>query len=204
VKLYDAAYAPNPRRVRWVMAEKGVQDIEIVQVDLMQGAHRAPELLARIDVAALPALELDDGQVIGESLAICRYLESRYPEPNLFGRDPEEVAVVEMWTRRAELLLANPLAISARHGHPALKAVEPEQIPEVAAFQRGSAERALPLFDQRLGGSRFLAGAQVSIADIVAAIGLDFGRLIRFRVPDSFANLQRWKAEMDARPASKS
>src|SRR5580658_4126341 len=120
MKLYDSRRAPNPRRVRWFMAEKGIDDIEIVEVDLLAGAHKAPEYVARAGIAQAPALTLDDGDTITESLAICRYLESIHPQPNLFGRDPKENAVIEMWTRRAELLTALPLMLAVRHSHPAL------------------------------------------------------------------------------------
>ncbi|WP_371810966.1 glutathione S-transferase N-terminal domain-containing protein [Caulobacter sp. S45] len=99
MKLYSDAYAPNPRRVLWLMAEKGIADIEVVHVDLAGGAHRAPRFLDMAGVSAVPQLELDDGEVLGESLAICRYLESLYPKPNLFGRDPLETARIEAWTR---------------------------------------------------------------------------------------------------------
>src|SRR6201992_1436759 len=101
MKLYDTARAPNPRRVRWFMAEKGIDDIEIVAVDLFKGEHKTGEYLDMTGIAHVPALALDDGTVITESLAICRYLESLYPEPNLFGRDPKEQAVIELWQRRA-------------------------------------------------------------------------------------------------------
>jgi glutathione S-transferase len=148
----------------------------------------------------LPALVLDDGTALTESLAICRYLESLYPEPNLFGRDPKETAVIEMWTRRAELTLAQPLMMAVRHAHPALAALEPEQSAEIAAFYRRAAERVLPSFDARLGESPFLAADRVTIADIVAAVGLDFARLIRFRPPEMLANLRRWLEAMKARP----
>ncbi len=98
MKLYHSRRAPNPRRVRWFMAEKGIKDIEVVEVDLFKGEHRTPEYLARAGLPVVPALELDDGTAITESIAICRYLESIYPEPNLLGRDPKEIAVIEMWT----------------------------------------------------------------------------------------------------------
>ena len=124
MKLYDTAMAPNPRRVRWFMAEKGIGDIEIVQLNLIQGQHKQADYLAKAGLPNVPALELDDGTTITESLAICRYLEARYPEPNLFGRRPEEAAVVEMWTRRAEMLVANPFMLGVRHTHPALAALE--------------------------------------------------------------------------------
>ena len=102
MKLYDTPLAPNPRRVRWFMAEKGIEDIEIVPLNLIQGDHKTPDYLERAGLPNVPALEMDDGTTITESVAICRYLESRYPEPNLFGRTPEETAVIEM-ARRFDL-----------------------------------------------------------------------------------------------------
>jgi glutathione S-transferase len=201
MKLYDSRRAPNPRRVRWFMAEKGVADIEVIQIDVFKGEHRTPEYLAKVGMPVIPALELDDGVVITESVAICRYLESVYPEPNLFGRDPEEIAVIEMWTRRAEMLLATPLMMAVRHGHPALAALE-TQAPEVAANGRSSAERAIKLFDRRLGESEFIAGARVTIADILAFTGLDFARMVQFQPPETATHFRRWADSMRQRPAA--
>ena len=201
MKLYDSRRAPNPRRVRWFMAEKGIVDIEVVQVDMLRNEHKTPEYLAKVGLPIMPALELDDGVVITESVAICRYLESLHPEPNLFGRDPEEVAVIEMWTRRAEMSLANPLMLMVRHTHPALAELE-TQIPEVAASHRATAERTLDLFDRRLGETAFIAGERVTMADIVAFVGLDFTRMVRFKPPEALANVHRWANAMRERPAS--
>src|SRR5579864_4988358 len=105
MKLYDSRRAPNPRRVRWFMAEKGIDDIEIIDVDLFGGAHKTPEYLARAGAPMAPALTMDDGTTITESIAICRYLEALHPEPNMFGRDAKEIALFEMWLRRAEMLV---------------------------------------------------------------------------------------------------
>ncbi len=201
MKLYDSRRAPNPRRVRMFMAEKGVDDLEILQVDLIKGEHRDPDYLAKVGLPVCPALELDYGVVITESIAICRYLESVYPEPNLFGRDPEETAIIEMWTRRAELLLATPLMMAVRHGHPALAALE-TQVPEVAATNRAGAERSLELFDRRLAESRFIAGERLTIADIVAICGVDFSRMVQFEPPETAPNFKRWVADMRARPSA--
>ena len=132
MKLYTSHRAPNPRRVRWVMVEKGVEDVEVIEVDILAGEHKTPEYRARVGVPHLPSLTLDDGTTISESIAIGRYLESLYPEPNLFGHDAREQAVVEMWTRRAEFYLANPIMLSVRHSHPALAALEATQLPQVA------------------------------------------------------------------------
>ncbi len=201
MKLYDSRRAPNPRRVRWFMAEKGIDDIEIADVDLLAGAHRTPEYVERAGIAQAPALTMDDGTTITESLAICRYLESLYPEPNMFGRDAKEMAVIEMWTRRAEMLAAVPLMLAVRHGHPALAALE-TQVPEVAANNRTQAERSLAFFDRRLGESEWIGADRVTIADGVLYIGMEFARLVRFAVPEELANLTRWQAAMRARASA--
>lgn len=201
MKLYDAPFAPNPRRVRWTMAEKGIEDIEILPLDLLKGEHRRPAYLEKAGLANVPALELDDGTVVTESVAICRYLESRWPEPNLFGRTPEETAVVEMWLRRAELLAANPMMLWVRHTSPPLAALE-TQDPAFAAAQQKAALRGLKVLDERLAGRDWLAADRITIADIIAFIGVDFGRLIRFRPPEDLANLNRWAQAMRERPAA--
>ena len=202
MKLYDTPFAPNPRRVRWVMAEKGVDDIEIVALDLLKGEHQQPDYLQKSGLALLPALELDDGTVVAESIAICRYLESRCPEPNLFGRTPEETAVIEMWLRRAEFLVATPMMLWVRHTAPPLSVLE-TQDPAFAARQQAEAAKGLAFLDARLEGRDWLAADRLTIADIAAFIGLDFGRLIRFRPPEELQNLRRWADVMRERPAAK-
>ncbi|MNS76182.1 glutaredoxin 2 [compost metagenome] len=100
MKLYTSYRAPNPRRVRWVMAEKGIENVDFVEIDLLSGQHRTADYRAKVGVPHVPALELDDGTCLSESIAICRYLEALHPEPNLFGHDAKEQALIEMWTRR--------------------------------------------------------------------------------------------------------
>lgn len=201
MKLYQSRRAPNPRRVRWFMAEKGIEDIEIVEVDLFKGEHRTPEYLARAGIPHVPALELDDGTAITESIAICRYLESLHPEPNLLGRDAKEIAVVEMWTRRAEMMLATPLMLAVRHQHPALAALE-RQVPELGAANRASAERAIKLFERRLTESEFIAGDRLTMADIVAFTAIDFARLVQFRPTEEHIHFARWAGAMRDQPAA--
>jgi len=201
LKLYQSRRAPNPRRVRWFMAEKGIEDIEIVEVDLFKGEHRTPEYVARAGLPVVPALELDDGTAITESIAICRYLESLYPEPNLLGRDAREIAIIDMWTRRAEMMLATPLMLAVRHQHPALAALE-RQVPELAAANRTSAERAIKLFERRLAESQFIAGDRLTMADIVAFTGIDFARLVQFRPAAEHVHVAHWADAMRERPAA--
>lgn len=205
MKLYDSKRAPNPRRVRWFLAEKGIEngsdDVEIVPVDVFKGDHKTPEYLARAGLANVPALELDDGTTITESVAICRYLESVYPAPNMFGHDAREIAVIEMWTRRAELLLANPLMLSVRHSHPALAALD-TQVPAIAEANAAGAIRALKILDRRLAESAFVATDRITMADIVAFTAIDFARMIKFAPPAELVNVVRWADEMRARPAA--
>ena len=203
MRLYSDPYAPNPRRVLWLMAEKAITDIEEVQVSLTDGGHRRPEFLARMGVAALPQLELDDGTVLGESLAICRYLEHLYPEPNLFGRDALEIAQIETWTRRAEQMFAHPLMLAVRYGHPALAAVEPDQSPQEAARWRARHKASLPLFERQLEGRTWLCGERLSIADVTAASTLGFARMIRYEIDPAFPNLNRWAEAAMARPGAR-
>lgn len=204
MKLYDSRRAPNPRRVRWFMAEKGPDafaDVEIVNVDILTGEHRRPEYRDRAGLAHVPALELDDGTLLTESVAICRYLEALRPEPNLFGRNPEETAVIEMWTRRCEMYVATPLMFAARYGHPAL-AVLGDHDPEGAAKNRAGAEKMLKHVERQLEGRAFIAADRVTMADIVAVTAMDFARLIKFRPPEALTNVTRWYEAMRARPAA--
>lgn len=201
MKLYDTPLAPNPRRVRWFMAEKGIDDIEIVTLNLMKGEHKTDAYRSRAGLANVPALEMDDGTTVTESVAICRYLESRYPEPNMFGRNPEETAIIEMWLRRAEMLVATPLMLGVRHIHPALAALE-QQNPIIGDYNKRTGLHALKVLDQRLAESEWLAVDRLTIADIVAFIGIDFGRMIDIAPPPELTNLARWHAAMRSRPAA--
>ena len=202
MKLYDTPLAPNPRRVRWFMAEKGIEDIEIVSLNLIEGTHKQPEYLAKAGLPNVPALEMDDGTTVTESIAICRYLEALNPEPNLFGHDPKEQALIEMWTRRCEIYLANPMMLNVRFSHPALAALEAPQ-PQVAEYSRLGAEKFMRLLDRQLAEHEFIAADRFTIADIVAAVGLDFARLVKYRPPEELTHLARWLEACRARPAAK-
>jgi glutathione S-transferase len=201
MKLYDSRLAPNPRRVRWLMAEKGIDDIEIVETDLLAGAHKTPDFLKTVGFANVPALTLDDGTTITESLAICRYLEALHPEPNLFGRDAREAAVIEMWTRRAEMLAATPLMLAVRHGHPALAALE-TQVATIGEHNRATAEKSLAFFDERLNHTKFIGADRVTMADGVLFVAMEFARLIRFRIPEALEHLTAWQSAMRERASA--
>lgn len=203
MKLYTAPYAPNPRRVTMFAAEKGLDALEVVQIDLMQGAHREAAFREKSPLSQVPVLELDDGRTLTESRAICTYLEALHPEPNLLGADAFERAHIEMWDRRIELGFAMPLMMWVRHGSPALGAVEKNQTPEVSAFFQKQAMRMAKWLDGELASRSWIAGERFTIADITAACGVDFAKLMRWRPGDDLPNLKRWRAAINDRPAGK-
>ncbi len=203
MKLYSAAYAPNPRRVTMFMAEKNITDVEVINLALQEGAHRTPEFRAKSPLSQVPTLELDDGRTLTESRAICSYLESVYPEPNLMGRDAFERAHIEMWDRRVELLFMMPLMIWVRHAHPALAAIEKNQNPAVAAANEAQAMRVAKYLDGELASREWLAGDRFTIVDITAACGIDFAKMLKWRPDESTPNLRRWRVALSERAAGK-
>ena len=201
MKLYAAPYAPNPRRVAMFMAEKHFADIEVVTLDLTKGEHRERDFRQKSPLAQVPALELDDGRTLTESRAICSYLESVRPEPNLMGADAFERAQIEMWDRRAELLLSMPLMLWVRHASPFLAGIERQQTAAVAEYYRAQAMRLAAWFDNELASQPWIAGARFTIADITLACGMDFAKMMRWRPGDDLPNLRAWRARFSDRPA---
>jgi glutathione S-transferase len=201
MKLYDSVRAPNPRRVRVFLAEKGI-DIPRESVDLGTFEHRGAAYRAINALERTPALELDDGTVITESVAICRYFEELQPEPALFGRTPLEKATVEMWNRRAELDLFFPIAHVFRHGHPGMAAHEVPQVKEWAEVNRTKVLAGLGLMEQQLSKAPFLAGASFSIADITLLCAIDFMKPTRIQIPAEQVHLLRWHRDVSARPSA--
>lgn len=203
MKLYVAPYAPNPRRVVMFLAEKGVSDIETIQIDLQSGEHRSELFKKKSPLAQLPVLELDDGRTLTESRAICTYIEALHPEPNLMGRDPFERAFVEMWDRRMELLFSMPLMMWVRHGNPVLAAVERNQNAEVASYNQGQAMRMAKWLNDELAQREWIAGDRFTIADITAACGMDFAKMMKWRPGEELSNLRRWRLAIAERAAGK-
>lgn len=199
--LYDDAIAPTPRRVRMFLAEKGV-DIPRQTVTIGKGEHLSPDYRALVPSGRVPALVLDDGTVICESVAICRYIEDLHPDPNLMGADAKERAVIEMWQRRMEFELLLPFASVFRHTHPKMAALE-QQVPDYAAVQKPQAEKRLALLDRDLGLTRFVAGDRFTIADITAFTTLAFfPRVCGIALGDHLPHVARWMAEVGARPSA--
>jgi glutathione S-transferase len=201
MKLYDHHRAPNPRRVRVFLAEKGIR-VPVEQVDIFQRVNREPAFLAKNPLGGIPVLELDDGTHIAESVAICRYFEALQPDPPLFGRDAREQAEVEMWNRRVELVLLQAVGMVWGHGSP-LTAKRIQQIPANVEPNRRRAMQFLALLDRELAGRPFLAGPRLSIADITALCTLDFAAMLDITPGPELANVARWHAAMSSRPSAR-
>jgi glutathione S-transferase len=201
MKLFDGGRAPNPRRVRIFLAEKGI-DVPLAPVDMGALGHRSDEISSRNPLRRLPVLELDDGTILTESIAICRYFEELHPEPPLFGIGALGRALVEMWQRRVELHFLFPVAQAFRHIHPAMKEWER---PQIAAWGEANKPRAVDfmrLLDKELQARGHVAGDDYSVADITAMIGVDFLKPARIEVPEELRNLRRWYAQVKARPSA--
>jgi glutathione S-transferase len=201
MKLYDFARAPNPRRVRIFLAEKGIQ-IPTEQVDLGALAHKSPAYTAVNPLQRLPALVLDDGTVLAESIAICRYFELLQPEPALFGRAPKEQAVIEMWQRRVELHLLWPVSFVFRSLHPAMARMEVPQVPAWGEANKPRVMEFLELLEKELANRRYVAGDVFTVADITGLVAIDFMKPAKLAVPESMTNVRRWPAERAARPSA--
>jgi glutathione S-transferase len=202
MKLYDTKTAPNPRRTRIFLAEKGIV-VPTEQVDMTTFQHRTPEYTAINPLQRMPALLLDDGTVITESMAICRYFEALQPEPALFGRLPKEIGLVEMWNRRCEINFFANVAAVFRHLHPAMKDYEIPQVPAYAEAMRPKAISFLELLDKELAAREFIAGDNYSVADITMLCAVDFMKPSRLVMPDNLANVKRWHAAVAARQSAK-
>ena len=173
MKLYDNKMANSPRKVRMFLAEKKIANVEMVEINMMEGEHKTPEYRAIAPNSRIPALQLDDGTVIMESTAICRYLESLHPEPNLFGESPIEIASIEMWQARIFNELMIPLAMGFRHLHPAMSALE-TQNKEYGETQKNIGIKSLKYFNNVLSESEFVAGDRYTFADIQMITTTDF------------------------------
>jgi glutathione S-transferase len=200
MKLYDGGRAPNPRRVRIFLAEKAMS-LPVEKIDLANLEHKTAEFTALNPLQRVPVLVLDDGTVITESIAICRYIEGLRPEPRLFGRGALEEALVEMWNRRVELNLYQAVSAVFRHTHPAMKDLE-SQIPEWGEANRPRVFDFLGLLDRELKNRLFVAGDHYSIADITALVAVDFMRPAKLIMPEELANLRRWHVQVSERSSA--
>jgi glutathione S-transferase len=201
MKLYDGGRAPNPRRTRIFLAEKGIK-LPIEQVDLGAMQQKSAAYSAINPIQRVPALVLDDGTVITESIAICRYFEALQPDPPLFGRGALEIAGVEMWNRRLELHLLFPVSHVFRNSHPAMKEMEVPQVPAWAEANKPRILEFITFLDRALKDRPFVAGDAFTVADITGLISIDFMKPAKLAVPDELTRLKRWHAAVSARPSA--
>jgi glutathione S-transferase len=201
MKLYDGGRVPNARRVRMYLAEKGIE-LPMVPVDLGAKEHLAPAFLKKNPAGRVPVLELADGTIITESLAICRYFEALYPEPPLFGTTPLEQAQVVMWNRKVEFEFYLPVSNVFRHLNPSMADYE-DQVPEWGEASRPKALGGMAMLNARLLHGPYIAGDHFSVADILAFITVEFLKAARLSVPDAMTALIEWHARIAARPSAK-
>jgi glutathione S-transferase len=206
--LYDCATAPSPRRVRIFLAEKGLQ-VTTVQIDLRHGEHLKQPFLKLNPDATVPVLQLDNGTVINDAIAICVYLEEMHPEPPLIGSTAEEKALTIAWNRRVERDGFYAVMEAFRNSTPGLtgRAVPGpdnyEQIPALAERGRRRVVRFFEWTNARLGESPFIAGARYSLADITTQITVEFARWAKLPVPETCPRLIHWFAAVSARASAK-
>ncbi len=201
MKLYNLKAGMNPRRVRIFLAEKGIT-IPTIDIDMMKGENGTAEFLRMNPLGKLPVLELDDGTCISESIAICRYLEELHPEPDLFGASPAERAIVEMWNRRIEIEMAQPMSSQFEHLSPFF-AGRVEQVPEYGAFARSRTLKTLGWLDAELATRPYMAGERYTIADITAQCAVLLGKNTGVPLPAELGNLARWWVAVSARPTAR-
>ena len=200
--LYHDPRAPNPRRVRIFLAEKGVA-YDTIEVSIAAPQHQSPEFRKKNPLALLPVLEMPDGKVLRESMAICRYIEELRPEPNLFGADPWERAQIEQWNRHAELELLLPIAQVFRNTN-AFWVGRIKQAPEFGEIMRELVGGRFDWIDGELAQREYLAGPRFSVADITALCAIDFGKISNLRVKtEAHPNLAAWHARVSGRPSAK-
>jgi len=201
--LYHDTRAPNPRRVRMFLAEKGLTgEVDFIEVSINDRAHEQPAYLEKNPLALVPVLELADGRLLRESMASCGYLEELHPEPALFGTDAWSRAQIEQWNRHAELELLFPVAQVFRNSHPFWLG-RIRQAPEFAEIMREHLTRRFAWLDRELADRPWLAGDTFSVADITAVCAIDFGKVSQIRVGEDTPHLARWYADMKARSSYK-
>jgi glutathione S-transferase len=202
VIYYDSPNpAPNPRRVRIFAAEKGI-DLPTQTVSIIAREQKSADFLAINPRGQTPALKLDNGAVIAESVSICRYLEAVHPDPPLFGATPVEIATIDMWIRRIELVLMAPVGAIWVNNHPFTAKVVPERFPDYGESCRPKVEAAMGMCDDALAATPFIAGNAYSIADIILLTTVDFAAFVGLPMPDTMTHLRDWHARVSARSSA--
>ncbi|MEE9433928.1 MAG: glutathione S-transferase family protein [Sphingorhabdus sp.] len=200
--FYDSPNpAPNPRRVRMFAAEKGLE-LPTETISIIAREQKSPEFLAINPRGQTPALKLDDGSVLTESVAICRYLEALHPETPLFGETPAEIGAIDMWIRRIEMLLMEPVGKIWVHTHPLTAKLPIQRFPEYGESNHARVHEALNMCDEALGVNAYMAGSQYSMADIILFSTVEFAKFIGIKLPEDLDQLLDWHTRVSARPSA--
>jgi len=203
MQLYDA-FGPNPRAMRMFLTEKGIT-LPTTDVDMMKGDNRKPPYTDRNPGGQVPALELDNGQCIGETVAIWEYLEEKHPRPALIGATAEERAEARQWQRRVELLITEHLYNGFRYSE-GLQMFRDRMrvLPEAATGLKAIVQDKLKWLDKLLEGKQYIAGDRFTVADIILYCALDFGGGVNQKIDPSLKNVNAWFKRVDSRPSAKS
>lgn len=202
MKIYEERIAPNARRVRMYLAEKGMLDqVEFVQVDLKAGENITPDFRQKNPLGKIPVLELDDGTFISESMAICRYFEALQPLPSLMGNSAKDQAVIEMWQRRCEIYFMNQVGMGFQHTS-GFFADRMTPIKEWGEECVKNATKFMGLLNKHLEHSEYVAGDSFTVADITALVTIDFARVIKLRIPEDMTYLIAWHKRISERESA--
>ena len=202
MKIHQFADFPNPRRVRIFLSEKGLDNVEFNEIDVPGGAHRQASYLAKNPYGTVPTLELDDGTCISETIAICRYFEEAHPENPLFGDSAQSKAEIEMWQRRIEQSLFDPIAAYFHHATPGLGELEVYQNAEWGQANLRRFQTEMERLDDQLADRPFVGGNRYSIADITGLCAIDYAIFVDVHIPDNLDNLRRWYNTVASRPSA--
>ncbi|WP_414828770.1 glutathione S-transferase family protein [Alteromonas sp. H39] len=201
MKIYETKTAPNPRRVRMFLAEKGIS-MDYVQVDIQKGENLSAEMRAKNPLGKVPILELDDGTCIAETDAICTYFEAIQPEPPLMGSTPVEKATIAMWQRQVEMALMLQVGMCFQHTTGYFKD-RMTPFPDFGKEAGVNASKYLNILERRLERYPYIAGEQFTIADITALCAIDFGRVVDIRLQEKHSNLKEWYGRVSQRESAK-
>ena len=208
MKLYDFGPAANSKRVRVFLAEKGIE-IPIVELNVREDDQFKEPFTSMNPFHCVPFLELDDGTVIAESISVCRYLEELHPEPSLFGRTPEERGIIDMWNRRVELDGFMPALHAVRNKVPLFAGrvvpgtrTDLTQLPMMVERGTEMADIFLARLEPHMAENAFIAGADVSIADITCWFVINMVNMLGIDVERRYPNIHRWHTEFSARPST--
>jgi glutathione S-transferase len=203
MKLYETKTAPNPRRVRIFLAEKGLLDqVQVIQLDLQKGENLTPEYAAKNPMKKVPVLELDSGDCVAETMAICRYFEEAFPDsPRLLGTSALEKAQIDQWLRWIDFYFMTPTGMGFQHTTGYFKD-RMTPFPEWGEECKKQAARFFKFLDRHLADKTFIMGDQFTAADISALCTVDFNRVIQQRIAPDQVNLKAWHERVSARASA--